>query len=81
LDLSIGLMPYKYNPEVRNLGEFLFRSGTYPFVLFNNYNFPLARLSGLRLNFKYGTEKFGLTVDQFVLMERETPPLNDISQI
>ena len=79
LDLSLGLMPYKYNPEVRNLGEFLFRSGTYPFMLFNNYNFPLARLTGLRLNFRYGSEKFGLTVDQFVLMERENPPLNDIS--
>jgi hypothetical protein len=79
LFLSAGLMPYKYNPDVRNLGEFLFRSGTYPFFLINNYNFPLARLSGLRLNFNYGTEKIKLTFDQFVLTERDIPPMNDLS--
>ena len=79
LDVSLGLMPYKYNPDVRNLGEFLFRSGTYPFLLFNNFNFPLARLTGLRASFKYGTKDIGLTVDQFILMEHDVAPLNDIS--
>jgi hypothetical protein len=79
LALSVGLMPYKYNPEVRNLGEFLFRSGTYPFFLINNFNLPLARLSGLRLNLRYGTENLKLTFDQFVLTERDMPPMNDIS--
>jgi hypothetical protein len=79
LDLSIGLMPYKYNPEVRNLGEFMFRSGTYPFFLVNSFNFPLARLTGLRFNFKYGSDILKFTADQFVLVEREMPPLNDVS--
>lgn len=79
LRLSLGLMPYKYNPEVRNLGEFLFRSGTYPFFLINNFNFPLQRLSGIRLNYNCNTDKFILTFDQFILTERNFAPLNDIS--
>jgi hypothetical protein len=79
LDLSLGVMPYKYNPEVRNLGEFMFRSGTYPFFLINNFNFPLARLTGLRLNFTYGSEALSVCADQFALIERDLPPLNDIS--
>lgn len=79
LRLSLGLMPYKYNPEVRNLGEFLFRSGTYPFYLVNNFNFPLARLSGMRLDFNYATDVIKVTFDQFILTERNNPPLNDIS--
>jgi hypothetical protein len=79
LRLSLGLMPYKYNPEVRNLGEFLFRSGTYPFFLVNNFNLPLQRLSGLRLNYKYTAGTFDLTFDQFILTERNFAPLNDIS--
>ena len=79
LTLSLGLMPYKYNPEVRNLGEFLFRTGTYPFLIINNFNFPLARLSGGRVHFAKTWEKVGLSVDQFVLSERDMPPMNDLS--
>jgi hypothetical protein len=79
LDFSLGVMPYKYNPEVRNLGEFLFRSGTYPFFLINNFDFPLARLSGARLNLKYGNGPLKTGFDLFVLSERTTPPFYDIS--
>lgn len=79
LGLSLGVMPYKYNPEVRNLGEFLFRSGTYPFLLINNYDFPLARLSGLRLNYKYVHNQIKIAFDQLVLSERTLPPFYDIS--
>lgn len=81
LDAAIGLMPYKYNPEVRNLGEFMFRSGTYPLYLTTEFNFPMARLSGLRIGFKYTPNELPLkfSFDQFVLTERENPPLNDFS--
>jgi hypothetical protein len=77
--LSLGYIPYKYNPEVRNLGEFLFRSGTYPFFLINGFDFPAARLSGLRANFSYVTGRVHFTFDQFILTERNIPPLNDVS--
>jgi hypothetical protein len=79
LSLSVGLMPYKYNPEVRNLGEFLFRTGTYPFIIINGFNFPLARLSGARVHFSKEADNFGLSIDQFLLTERDMPPMNDVS--
>ncbi|MFC1585283.1 hypothetical protein ACFL5V_07035 [Fibrobacterota bacterium] len=49
-ELAAGLFPYKYNPEVRNLGEYLFRSGTYPGWLVTNFDWPVAQLTGLRLS-------------------------------
>lgn len=79
LDLAVGLMPYKYNPEVRNLGEFMFRSGTYPLYLTTEFNFPMARLSGIRLGAKYANDFINVKFDQFLLTERQNPPLNDIS--
>ncbi len=50
LQVGAGLFPYKYNPDVRNLGEYLFRSGTYPGYLINVFDFPMNRLCGLRMS-------------------------------
>jgi hypothetical protein len=48
LVLDAGYFPFKYNSEVRNLGEYLFRSGTYPQYIITNFDFPMTRLMGLR---------------------------------
>src|SRR5690606_5453929 len=32
--LRIGYFPYKYNPDAKNLGEYLFRAGAYPTFAF-----------------------------------------------
>ena len=79
IEMAVGLMPYKYNREVRNLGEFMFRSGTYPLFLTTEFNFPMARLSGVRFGAKYHANRVKVTFDQFVLTERQYPPLNDMS--
>jgi hypothetical protein len=50
LSATMGLFPYKYNQQVRNLGEYLFRSGTYPAYLINIFDLPFARLTGLKLS-------------------------------
>ena len=47
LKLSLGYFPFKYNSDVRNLGEYLFRTGTYPQYIYNNFDFPEARLLGI----------------------------------
>jgi hypothetical protein len=47
-NLDIGYFPFKYNEDARNLGEYLFRSGTYPQYLITNFDFAAARVSGLR---------------------------------
>jgi hypothetical protein len=49
LEAGSGLFPYKYNPDARNLGEFLFRSELMPQFLRNNFDQPFQRLLGLRL--------------------------------
>jgi len=46
---EIGYFPYKYNADARNLGEYLFRSGTYPGYLVTEFDYPQARLAGLRI--------------------------------
>ncbi|HEX2959694.1 MAG TPA: hypothetical protein VHO70_22850 [Chitinispirillaceae bacterium] len=47
-----GYFEYKYNPDVRNLGEFMFRSATYPAYIITDFDYPLAKLLGLRLSLK-----------------------------
>ena len=51
---QIGYFKYKYNPDVRNLGEYLFRTGTYPIYFTMGLDFPQARLLGLRLETNFG---------------------------
>jgi len=49
--LSAGYFPFKYNRDVRNLGEYLFRTGTYPQYILNDIDFPLARLMGVHAGY------------------------------
>jgi len=79
LEMALGYLPYKYNPDVRGLGEFLFRSGTYPFYLLGEFDEPFARLTGLRCGFTYANDIIGVKSDIFALTEREIMPLYDLS--
>jgi len=49
LEIEAGYFPYKYNPEVRNLGEYLFRTYCYPTVMFNNFDRTFTELMGVRI--------------------------------
>ncbi|MBN1307218.1 MAG: hypothetical protein JXA18_04835 [Chitinispirillaceae bacterium] len=79
IEAAFGYMPYKYNPEVRNLGEFLFRSGTYPLYLLTEFDRPFARLTGLRTGLQMKNDMIDAKIDAFGLIERELRPFNDIS--
>ncbi len=46
LTLHVGRFEYKYNPEAQDLGEYLFRTGTYPAYIKTSFDLPLARLNG-----------------------------------
>jgi hypothetical protein len=50
IDMELGYFTYKYNPDVRNLGEYLFRSNTYPPNVFSNFDMTYSRLSGGRVS-------------------------------
>jgi hypothetical protein len=47
---SLGIFTYKYNADVRNLGEYLFRTGAYPNFILGDFDFPMARLMGVKIS-------------------------------
>jgi hypothetical protein len=47
LSVTAGYFPIKYNQNSRNLGEYLFRSGTYPQTLTTDFDFAATRLAGV----------------------------------
>jgi hypothetical protein len=49
--LQVGSFNYKYNPDARNLGEYLYRSGTYPGFVWSNDGWLLMNRAG---NFSHG---------------------------
>jgi hypothetical protein len=76
LQFTLGYFPYKYNPDVRDLGEYLYRSGTYPAYIINNFDYPQARLIGLKL----GSDLFGmLHQDLLLTTTSERPPFFDLN--
>jgi hypothetical protein len=50
LEARLGMFAFKYSKDVRNLGDYLFRTGTYPTYIINYFDFPAARLLGLCLS-------------------------------
>jgi hypothetical protein len=75
-ELRLGLFNYKYNPDVRDLGEFLFRTGTYPAYIINNFDFAMARLCGLQVRTRPVNN---LTLDAIFISELQYYPLYDFS--
>ena len=48
LQLGFGYFPFKTDPDAKNLGDYFFRTGTYPVYVINTFNRPYSRLLGLR---------------------------------
>ncbi len=46
---EVGYFRFKYNPDVRNLGEYMFRTGTYPIYFDMSFDSPFQRLLGLHV--------------------------------
>jgi hypothetical protein len=75
LQLEGGLFPYKYNPDARNLGEYLFRSYAYPQYIDNVFDRPYADIAGLRIGNQIG----GFHEDLLLTSEIHDYPLMDFS--
>ena len=67
LQFGMGLFPYKFDPDATNLGEFIFRTGTYPVYLISNFNHCYGELLGLRVS----STLFG-SLRQDLMMTSET---------
>jgi hypothetical protein len=76
LKVAAGVIPYKYNHDAKNLGEYLFRSGASPAYIVNSFDYAYARLSGLRIN---STIKKDLNLDLFLTTETQAIPTLDWS--
>jgi hypothetical protein len=50
LQFGMGYFPYKFNPDATVLGEYLFRTGTYPLFLISDFNHCYGKLLGFRLS-------------------------------
>jgi hypothetical protein len=76
LNIAAGVIPYKYDEEARNLGEYLFRTGEHPAYIFNSFDQAYVTLTGFRAN----AEIFrNLSLDLFFTTETQVEPMNDWS--
>lgn len=74
LKLAAGVMPFKYNPDVRNLGEYIFRTNTYPPTMRNRFDFPMTRVTGFQIS---STPIDSLNIHLILASESEVVPLRD----
>lgn len=79
LNLELGYFPVKYNPQATNLGEYLFRSNTYPPVVTSGFELAdKVKLLGIHL--QYHQKFFGSLNHHFYSnLETEIFPLHDLS--
>ncbi len=76
LQIGFGYFPFRTAPDVRNLGEYLFRTNTYPVYVMNNFNRPYSRLLGFRFS---STLFDSLHMDLLLTSSNLLPPLVDYS--
>lgn len=74
LRIGVGVFPFKYDPDVRNLGEYLYRTGTYPPIMSSEFDFPLARLTGIKVS---STPIEALNFNVLFTSEPQVLPLSD----
>jgi hypothetical protein len=78
LEFAIGYFPIKYNPDAKNLGEYLFRSGVYPNYIVSNFEFAMTRELGLRIGGNLGKSEIDrFKWDLFLTSETREYPLMD----
>jgi hypothetical protein len=74
-----GYFPYKYNDDVKNLGEYLFRSSAYPQTLTTEFDYPFARLAGLYLRSEYSDNVNRANLDILLTTNTEWMAVGDIN--
>jgi hypothetical protein len=79
LQIKTGVFGYKYNPDSKNLGEYMFRTWTYPNIITTGglefVGSSGAQLSGLAATSRLG----GLKNDLMLTIETDRPPIFGLS--
>lgn len=77
--LKAGIILYKYSPDAKNLGEYMFRSWTYPTIVYTGglevVNNNMTQLSGLIANTKQGI----FSNDVMLTLQTEHAPIFGLS--
>lgn len=77
--INAGKWHYKYNPEVRNLGEYLFRGNSYPPWYETRFEDPTSPLLGFMLSTNLNTDVFKPKLDIMLTSETAKYPMQDWS--
>ena len=77
LGFKVGYFKFKYNTDVRDLGEYLFRSGCYPTFVTSVFDHPYQRLLGLDAS----SNLFNGLLHQDLIIDAQVNyyPINDFS--
>ncbi len=79
--LQMGIFPIKYNPDAKDFGEYLYRSGTYPGVVYTGgwsyLNSAGYTAQGLRFSMSHGDGLFSHSLT--MTMERDLQRNRDFS--
>jgi hypothetical protein len=81
-NIMVGTFNYKYNPDAKNLGEYLYRSGTYPGLIWTGEGWNLMNRAGNYTQGVMGTmTQMGGRVKHSLslMMETVTYPTGDFS--
>jgi hypothetical protein len=70
---QVGFFKFKYNPDGRDFGDYLFRTGTYPIWFDMPFDFPAARLLGLHEQSNFFES---LKLDLLLISSTVTPAMN-----
>jgi len=78
-NVELGYFPFKYNQQSTNLGEYLFRSGTYPGWLISSFEHSIdkPKLAGVHASYSVGS-KISLKQDLIMNSEVDVWPYRDI---
>lgn len=80
LKIELGYYPFKYNQQSTNLGEYLFRSGTYPGWLLSGFEHSIdkPKIAGVHASYTVGST-VSLKQDLIINTEMEVYPYHDIN--
>jgi hypothetical protein len=76
LQCAAGVIPYKYDENAKNFGEYLFRTGARPCYILTSFDYAFARVTGVRVN---SIIMRNLSMDLFLSTETQVPPTLDWS--
>jgi hypothetical protein len=78
--VTVGAFPYKYQPDVNNLGLYLFRGAVYPGILVGGFKDPTVDTTrASQLGLRIGQELGAFSHDLVFNSERDIPPTFDWS--